>query len=391
MSVSITKSFSFCASDAAKLLLVVCCAALLASCSNSKRSNKPSQHINNETKFSSKEFGVKGSPRITTAKRVKKGGGRYQIGKPYTIRGRKYFPKEDPNYVKTGMASWYGPNFHGRLTANGEIYDQYSLSAAHPTMPLPSYAKVTNLENGSSVVVRVNDRGPFAHSRIIDLSARAAELLGYQRKGIAKVRVEYAGKARMDGLDEQVLMASYVPAGGGPARIIKKIGSQILLAGNSLQRKPLSDVELGQASTANSFVPVPQARPTTYQGIPMDIANYDGSVSTTFVSGYFPESQINSRIAQAFSVVGGFSDTPNAMTPPSQGMNDLIQLKIGPFENIHSLQQAEKLLENIGIVQRVRSADRSQQILLVITVREESVDLLEKISQAGIPLQSEEN
>lgn len=170
---------------------------------------KATKHINNVTKFSSKEFGVKGSPRVSTGKKVRKGGGRYQVGKPYTIRGKKYYPKENKKLNQVGMASWYGPNFHGRLTANGEVYDQYSLSAAHPTMPLPSYAKVTNIENGRSVIVRVNDRGPYAHGRVIDLSAKAAKLLDYTHKGVTKVRVQYHSKARMDGLDHKFLLASY--------------------------------------------------------------------------------------------------------------------------------------------------------------------------------------
>jgi len=172
-----------------------------------------------KTKFSSQAYGVKGSPRVTKSRGVRKGGGRYQIGKPYTIRGIKYHPRLDPNLKQTGLASWYGPNFHGRLTANGEVYDQYGLSAAHPTMPLPSYAKVTNLENGSSVTVRVNDRGPFSKKRVIDLSARAAQLLGYTKQGVAKVRVEYAGKAPLHGLDEKELIATYKPGSVNPNSI----------------------------------------------------------------------------------------------------------------------------------------------------------------------------
>lgn len=166
-------------------------------------------HINNKTKFSEKVFGVAASPRLTNTKKVRKGGGRSVVGKPYKIRGKWYYPKEDKNYNKVGRASWYGPNFHGRLTANGEIYDQYHLSAAHPTFPLPSYARVTNLKNGNSVIVRVNDRGPYAHKRIIDLSSRAADLLDYKKEGTAKVRVQYIGRARMDGRDMRYLMASY--------------------------------------------------------------------------------------------------------------------------------------------------------------------------------------
>lgn len=191
------------------------CAKEAKTSKKSSRSNasnifkKATKHINNITKFSSKEFGVKGSPRVSTGKKVRKGGGRYQVGKPYTIRGKKYYPKDNKNLNQVGMASWYGPNFHGRLTANGEVYDQYSLSAAHPTMPLPSYAKVTNISNGRSVIVRVNDRGPYAHGRVIDLSAKAAELLDYTHKGVTKVRVQYHSKARMDGLDHKFLLASY--------------------------------------------------------------------------------------------------------------------------------------------------------------------------------------
>ena len=116
-----------------------------------------------------------------------------------------YYPKEDKNYSKVGLASWYGDAFHGRLTANGEIYDMTHLTAAHPTMPLPSYARVTNLENGSSVIVRVNDRGPYSHNRLIDLSKRAADILDYTRTGTAKVKVEYVGRAPLDGQDDQYL------------------------------------------------------------------------------------------------------------------------------------------------------------------------------------------
>lgn len=129
------------------------------------------------------------------------------------MRGKWYNPKEDPDYDKVGLASWYGSAFHGRYTANGEVYDKYHLSAAHPTFPLPSYARVTNLENGSSVVVRVNDRGPYSGGRIIDLSSKTAEMLDVKGKGTAKVRVQYVGKAPLDGHDMPYLMASYVPKG----------------------------------------------------------------------------------------------------------------------------------------------------------------------------------
>jgi rare lipoprotein A len=116
--------------------------------------------------------------------------GTYKVGSPYTVGSRRYYPAVDYNYDKTGIASWYGPNFHGKSTANGEIYDQNELTAAHKTLPLPSIVRVTNLGNGRSLVVRVNDRGPYAHGRIIDLSKRSAELLGFRSAGLAKVRVQ---------------------------------------------------------------------------------------------------------------------------------------------------------------------------------------------------------
>ena len=178
-------------------------------------STKDSAHINNKTKFSSASYGVAASPRVTTSRKVRKGGGRRQIGRPYKIKGKWYYPKEEFGYNKVGQASWYGPNFHGRLTANGEIYDQYALTAAHPTFPLPSYARVTNLANGRSVMVRVNDRGPYHDGRIIDLSSKAAEMLDYRHLGIARVRVEYVKQAPLHGLDHQMLAASYRSGSGG--------------------------------------------------------------------------------------------------------------------------------------------------------------------------------
>lgn len=165
--------------------------------------------INSAVKFSEAAFGVAASPRLTGSRYVKKGGGRYMVGKPYKVAGRWYTPRNDPGYNAVGTASWYGPNFHGRLTANGEIFDQNALSAAHPTLPLPSYVRVTNLANRRSVIVRVNDRGPFASGRVIDLSRRAAQLLDYTNAGTAKVRVQYVGPAPLQGDDTPVLMASY--------------------------------------------------------------------------------------------------------------------------------------------------------------------------------------
>lgn len=268
-------------------LLLILSVGLVSSCNSAKNIKMAkSSHINNKTKFSSKDFGVKGSPRVTVSKKVRKGGGRYQIGKPYKIRGKWYKPKLDESYHRTGIASWYGPNFHGRLTANGEIYDQYSLSAAHPTMPLPSYAKVTNLDNGASVVVRVNDRGPYAHGRLIDLSAKAAELLDYQKKGVARVRVKYLGKARMDGRDRRKLLASYNPGKSGGSRF-KMPGSN--LAGTLFASKRANESSF---TTAFASVPVPEQRPTLYRlldGVPIILSSNKFAYGRLEPLGYLVE------------------------------------------------------------------------------------------------------
>lgn len=114
----------------------------------------------------------------------------YKVGDPYQINGVWYYPQENYGYDEVGVASWYGPGFHGRLTANGEIFDANELTAAHRTLPMPSLVRVTNLDNGRQVVLRVNDRGPYAKDRIIDISKRGAQLLGFQQQGTARVRVQ---------------------------------------------------------------------------------------------------------------------------------------------------------------------------------------------------------
>lgn len=201
----------------ATTIATICLAVgFVGACTSSKQTAEVKTKRSKEY-FAESEYGVKASPRVSNmASDLPRGGGRDQVGKPYKVRGKVYYPKEDKGYVKTGQASWYGDAFHGRLTANGEIYDMTHLTGAHPTMPLPSYARVTNLENGSSVMVRINDRGPYSHGRLIDLSRRAAEMLDYQSAGTAKVKVEYVGRAPLDGQDDSYLMASYRPGNRAP-------------------------------------------------------------------------------------------------------------------------------------------------------------------------------
>src|SRR4051812_23319328 len=155
------------------------------------------------------KYGVSSSPRLVAlGQPVPKGGGTYRVGKPYTVGGRTYEPQENANYSAEGLASWYGEDFHGRATANGEVYDMASISAAHPTLPIPSYARVTNLANRKSIIVRVNDRGPYHANRLIDVSVRTARLLGFYDNGVARVRVDYVGRAALEGSDDTKLAAT---------------------------------------------------------------------------------------------------------------------------------------------------------------------------------------
>ncbi len=136
--------------------------------------------------------------------------GPYKVGKPYQVGGVWYYPQPDYSYDETGIASWYGPGFHSKATANGETYDENDLTAAHKTLPMPSLVRVTNLENGRSIVVRINDRGPFVNNRIIDMSRRGAQLLGFEQNGTAKVRVQVMK-------DERMMLAAKASSQGGDA------------------------------------------------------------------------------------------------------------------------------------------------------------------------------
>ena len=184
------------------LLLMLLVAPVLAACANN---HGPSVK---RAAFTSREFGVSVSPRVTTAKYPPHGGGRYMAANPYVVRNVTYRPVDGPGYVAEGEASWYGMDFHGRRTANGEIFGAYYLTAASPVLPVPSYARVTNLENGRQILVRINDRGPYMQGRVADLSMQAATMLGYVNAGSAHVRIEYAGPAPLNGDDSRMLMAS---------------------------------------------------------------------------------------------------------------------------------------------------------------------------------------
>ena len=197
-------------------------------------------------------YGVSSSPRVVAfGDPVPKGGGVYRVGKPYTVAGRVYVPEEDTHYRAEGLASWYGDDFHGRLTANGEVFDMASLTAAHPTLPMPCYARVTNLSNGKSLVVRVNDRGPYNGNRVMDVSSRAAELLEFKGNGIARVRVEYVGRAPLEGSDDRQLMATLRTGEPAPSPSLVRVASA----------RPFVPEALYSGRAVRGEVPMPEGRP----------------------------------------------------------------------------------------------------------------------------------
>ena len=240
-------------------------------------------------------WGVAASPRvIPPGEPVPKGGGTRMVGTPYVVGGRLYVPRYNPRYKAVGLASWYGEDFYGRYTANGEIFDLNAISAASPTMPLPSYARVTNLNNGRSLIVRVNDRGPYVGNRIVDVSVRAAKLLGFYRQGTAMVKVQYVGRAPLRGSSNRILAATlredepaplpsqvrlaegpiFPPAPPPPSNVLASAGNEY----------PLSSVP-----AAGSLSDPPPAQPVSY---PLSVHSASGQLSYADPAGMDGTAQV---------------------------------------------------------------------------------------------------
>ena len=214
------------------------------------------------------KYGVSSSPRVVEfGEPVPKGGGTYRIGRPYIVAGRIYVPEEDVNYREEGTASWYGDDFHGRLTANGEVFDMGALTAAHPTLPMPCYARVTNLSNGKSLVVRVNDRGPYHGNRLIDVSNKAAELLEFKGNGVARVRVEYVGRAPIEGSDDRQLIATLRTGTPAPSPSLVRVASA----------RPFVPEGPSHGRPIRGEVPMPEGRPFSLGNTQADYASINAT------------------------------------------------------------------------------------------------------------------
>ncbi|PTM42897.1 septal ring lytic transglycosylase RlpA family protein [Bosea sp. 124] len=208
-------------SDLTTRALRLGCVALaglfLANCANDQVARRgKSKEIG---AFPQSKYGPASQRVVAEGEEVPKGGGRQLIGKTYSVAGKRYTPYDKPvGYTAVGTASWYGEAFHGRRTANGEVYDRHGISAAHPTMPLPAYARVTNMLNNRSIIVRVNDRGPYHGGRVMDVSQKTAEALAFRHLGTARIKLEYLGQASLGGSDDKLLLAT-LRTDGQPAAI----------------------------------------------------------------------------------------------------------------------------------------------------------------------------
>lgn len=239
----------------------------------------------------------------------------YKIGKPYQVAGVWYYPQEDFDYDETGIASWYGPDFHAKLTANGEVFDQNAVTAAHKTLQLPCIARVTNLENGRSIILRINDRGPFVNGRIIDLSRKSAQLLGMEGKGTAKVRVEVlneesrilAGRLKPDSTGNEPKVASAAPRGSviaetlppPPGVAARPAADQPAAAAAPPPRR---EVAVAEADLSNQVVNTVPTHPTSLYVQAGSFGRYDNALRLSARLSTVGKSQIQQAVVQGRTV-----------------------------------------------------------------------------------------
>ncbi len=265
------------------------------------------------------------------------GGGTYKVGTPYQIGGVWYYPKEDPFYDETGIASWYGTDFHGKQTANGELYNMDALTAAHRTLPLPTIVRVTNLENGRSLRLRVNDRGPYARGRIIDVSRRAADLLGFQKNGTARVRVQYEGRGKVaDPTQSADLDPAHAPSSPVRAAPLTSVAATDLAPPPGAQSAP------APASAPSLPTPPPVTTASNVDGEP------DGVVSTQQVPaatrlwvqvGSFTSRQNADRLVSNLAGVGVAQSSRVLLNG-----KPMFRVRFGPFNVV---DEADAMLDKV--------------------------------------------
>lgn len=330
----------------------------------------------------------------------------YKVGQPYKVNGRWYYPREDPDYAAVGMASWYGREFHGRRTANGEIFDRNRLSAAHTTLPLPSLVEVRNLENGRRAIIRVNDRGPFVKNRIIDLSQAAARKLGFERDGVARVKVRYLGRAKLAAraprgsqmaraLDLNPLLvglAAEAAAGGEEpvdsiSRIIVASVAEELTAG-------AKTFALAEAEAQASGEPPPpfkeDARGQTISAAPTAVkpgAGNAGSTSAAGEAGDRPLTAASPSPADAPAPTAAAADPRLSALSTDAGAGTLYAVQVAAFANLNNLEATKLALAELGVL-RIARLERPQGALYRVRLgpfndRKSAAEALAAVREAG--------
>jgi rare lipoprotein A len=262
--------------------------------------------------------------------------GAYKVGKPYTINGITYVPTEEFSHVETGMASWYGPGFHGRPTANGERYDQHDRTAAHRTLQMPAIVRVTNLDNGQSTVVRVNDRGPYAHDRVLDLSRAAANDLDMIRAGVARVRIEQLSA-------ESQTVKEVAQNGGGPND--QRTALERLAAGKRSGTVPTMTASAQAAAPPPAVVqaswpaaprvpavPTTQATATAGSGAPPPPTSTVGAIVSAASGGFYVQTGAFASVANAErqrSLIASYGTSE--ISQGSAAGREVYRVRVGPY------------------------------------------------------------
>ena len=260
-----------------------------------------------------------------------------RVGPPYQANGRWYVPTPEPGYEQTGTASWYGPTFNGGRTASGEVFDQTALTAAHPTLPIPSLVQVTNLENGREVIVRVNDRGPFVGNRLIDLSQGAAQVLGIENHGTARVHVRYLGPAprhvNADGSDAAPSSVSPAVAANAPA----EEGPQ------SLRPAPAPESDDSMLAGGREDASVDEAPP------PVRAVSNGAYVVQV---GAFSDPANAQHVREAVSSAGQATVDTRRIASGAE----LFRVRVGPFASRDEADAARRTVVNLGYGEAVVAA-----------------------------------
>ncbi|MDP3411195.1 septal ring lytic transglycosylase RlpA family protein [Bosea sp. (in: a-proteobacteria)] len=291
------------ANRALRLGCVALAGLFLANCANDQVARRgKSKEIG---AFPQAKYGP-ASPRVVAdGQDVPKGGGRQMIGKTYSVAGKRYTPFDKPvGYSAVGTASWYGEAFHGRKTANGEVYDRHGISAAHPTMPLPAYARVTNMLNNRSIIVRVNDRGPYHGGRVMDVSQKTAEALAFRHLGTARIRFEYLGQASLAGSDDGLLLAT-LRTDGQPAAIPGTSARTMVASSSPVAAGRSRSADLEEAQPEPAVEPV-VSRPVAQAYAPTGFttASADSSIRTVAPSAPVAASLVSTAATGGVPVSG---------------------------------------------------------------------------------------